>query len=621
MSINSNGSSSQAQAQPQAQAQSQAQPQVQATSWGGGIGVMGRLPIERNPGSETLAKLQAKIKARLEAAPVNAYEITLLPIDNNNETALKFSTLVICLRSKEALKDHVAYHTLILEATSDKIAPRFEQQNNKQIEIYRTASDAYDQVLVKVVLDRVRAAFPQHKYVNADACVLPRGFNLDDEQAVHNLIVNFTYACYNELVVRVPEFQDVVIAAAGRDTQMRVTHRFEKAQAVDATGQPVRSDVVVSFTTQQFSQNQNQSVNSGDKVAGVSEVSGFVDLVYAPVVSQQYGAFMPQAQLYQNPQALIRYAARYVMTQIQTFQASTLPSQLLAIGSTLTLRDNNNWFTAFYQHGGSAKKMDLDDIGAIGYEVNVTPGTTPDGTRLPTKSADWGPQDLGMVLGLTVQPGLMISLDIPDCGPQTWTTSVFAGAAYGDQNARQAICDAANMLTSGAFGRHFNNPNNVFADAGIRIHLGTYLNPEGVRCDIRDIGYLAVLNMVGDKNIDTVKEWSNTFNVLSIPVAERLFERKRIITNLFSNAEITGYATRVTFSSEFLAALAMGLAEAGLKIAIQTPMGAGDFNNQRGEASGVGAALLANGQTPFIQQYGGSAPAAGAGNYFSARWK
>jgi hypothetical protein len=189
------------------------------------------------------------------------------------------------------------------------------------------------------------------------------------------------------------------------------------------------------------------------------------------------------------------------------------------------------------------------------------------------KSSTFGIPELVQLLSSTFRPGLVMSLDVPEYAPSSWCTGVFAAASNGNPDAVAAIYNAAMQLTNGMFQSHFPAGTPMFVDQGNRIHMGYYTDRNGDKRDIRDIDYLAVLNMLSN-DMNTVADYSNSFNSAALDINQRLAMRKRIITGIAQRAEITGFATRVTFSSQFIDALGAAIAATGFATRLDTNGGA-----------------------------------------------
>lgn len=530
-----------------------------------------RTMMSRNPASEVLSKLTRALETVYRDSAAKDFEYTLIPIDMNQTTSLSVSVLVLAVRDKQNPDIGVAFHTLILEASADAPQPKFEPMMGKNVEIVRTIAEAYDETMLAVVTEAVGRQFPDAHLFNAEAMVVPADFDLADTRKLYPLASMAAFACSQELETRNPNFSDLNLLNAQKDSNLMVRTSYHQPEQIDAVGMPLRTDVMVEFTAAPLNQNSNQQ--NIERTTRVSTVGGFMDLVWDAPPSAGgfgFGGQPMQAQGWGgNAPSFQRYAARFVMTLMESTQLLTLPAQLLALLPALNLREGNQWVQAFKPNTMITDGVDLQDIGAIGIEVNFEGNANGVGNRIPTKNASFTDESLFRLVAATFKPGMMLSLDVPECGPSTWYNSAFAAAAEGHPGATQAIIDAANYLTGGCFGKYWKG-GRVAVDENNRIHLGYYTDAEGNRHDIRKIDYLAVANLIGDKEPVVIKNWSDTFLKDQFPLALRLSERKQIISNFFTNAKFTGYARRVTFTTEFLDALAQGCREAGLTMRAAT---------------------------------------------------
>jgi len=596
------------------QNQTQAQPSTQTGATTGAKwsfhGGAAASPIARNMGGELLKKLQTALTEIYKQSD-SQFEVSLIPLDNNQATKLWFSALVVLVKQGNAY----AYHTLVLEASGERIPAQMTQLNGLQLEITRLASDAYDAELRGVVAAAVKQKANSSNIFDAEASVLPRSFNYDDQRALHFVAVNAGIACANEIDSRQKSATPFNLANAEKDSTLVMNLAFNRQQLPDTYGSPVRSDVVVEFNS---AQNQNQqgvytSVNSAEKTVNISKLTGFVDLLYAPVAPQQnnFNAWNQQQRQTQT------YMANFVVTDFVSPVKSSLAAQLLTLMTTSAVSENNNWIMAFKPV--HTKGVDIYDIGALNIEANLQNDPSGFGQPIDTKSATFdATRDLGQYVAAIMRPGLVISLDVAECGPSTWYTSVFAAAAKGNPNAIAAILAAAETLCNNGFAKFFSNQP-IFMTGENRVFLGSYEDENGQKRDVRDISYLAVANMCA-KDPAVLADWSNTFTQTNYPMAQRLAARKRIIDNLTGGrVEYTGYAQRVTFNPKFFEALFLGARECGFSARISTPMSGDQFNNQRGTASFAEQAMMTNMNSGIFSSFGSSQAFNGGGSYFS-RW-
>lgn len=581
-------------------------------------GIINR-PMARNPAGEVLTKLTKALDATLQDAVYDAYEVKLIPIDMNDTVSLTTSVIAVAAIEKNSRDIGVAYHILILEASAEPVAARYEQIGGNNVEVLITIGDAYNAKLREEVAAAVGRSYPQMKILSAGATVVPRDFKVDDEKLVHDLGANATYADAVELERNRPGWEDLNLSTVARDATLQVRTQLTRDQVINVVGQPIRRDISIDLNAIPVQQNQQDVARQ----APLARISGYLDLVYNPV-AQPTNAFnayaQQQVQAPGSPPLTRTYVARFVMTDMESVTAPTLGCQLLTLAMAASLNENNSWVKAFepqYTQG----QQDLHDFGAVGIEVNFQNPGQPGLGRIDTQSADFGEQQLMQLVAATVAPGLMISLDVEEVGPSSWINGIFPAAASGHPGANAEIYDAAMRLTNGAFAKYFPQGGVICYDEDNKIHMGTWVDSNGVKRDLRDWDYLAVLNTMGERDPVVVKDFSDTFTLTGFPLLQRLAARKRIITGLASGVNITGFARRVTFSTEFIVALAKGCLECGLDIKTVAPytnVAAG----QRGVASYAPQTQMPLTPTGLFNRGGYATPTAAAGNraYQGARW-
>ena len=596
-------------AQPQTPGQAYQQPQFQAgaqttqpdqgqqtqAKWSfHNPGSFGRAPLSRGVGSEALQAIKEALIEELKSAE-QTYEMSVITVDRAAETKLDFSALVICLRDKSALTEGVGYHTLLIEGSGEELNTNTENVNGRQVEVFHPTSDACDSVVNNIVMQKIKAAFPGIPAFMADFCVVPRSFNPKDKNAIHNLTVNAGLAAMTEVSIHKRGFLDMNWASSAKDSSLKADLIITSEQIEDCVGNPIRSDVRVNLSSKLNTNTQGgaqNTINTGDMVTKISTLGGFVDLVFSPVSPQAntYNAYAPQI-----PTATQKYLPRFVITNFESMFLSTHSAQLLSILTSFAVRNDNNWIQAFRQIPQAGGKIDMHDIGGVGYEMNFEGNQTGFGKRVNTSADAFRPENLGQLVSAAISPDLVISLDVPEAGAQSWYTGLFSAASTGmDQRAINAVISAANQLTNGAFVNNFKPGSSIFVGQPERVHLGYYIDENGAKRDLRDIDYLAVCNLCGEREPSVITLWSNTFTRLDIDIRIRLADRKRIISSLKPSAVFTGFANRVTFTREFMDALVISCNAVGVAMSISTPMNTGDFNNERGVASFLQGARLSN---------------------------
>ena len=585
-----------------------------------GRGNLFSAPIPVRMGSEQYRKLKEKVEEVYKSAN-DKIGIKVLDLDKSTYKDLAFSAMIVCGSVNGNPKAGIAYHILLLEGTGKKLDNIMDSiPGQPQVEILRTTENAVDRELLEMAAGVVGRAFPNVQTFMVDATVVPESFNIEDQDSIHRLALNAGLAVSQELQMRDPNFTDVnLVVGATRETRLQINIGFSKLQRKDMMGSPMRSDVAVNFVSSRAnSGGKNASVNSGDREQTVSEVSGFVDLVPAPIpqIPQQY-----QYPGMPTMGATQRYAARLVITDLQSNFSYTPGGMLLALATAFEVGSSNNWTQGFRPTATQKGELDLGDIGALNIEANMANEKGEFGTRVDTRSSDFDLKALGQMVGTLVRPGLMVSLDCPVAGPQTWYTSVFAGAASGSAVAQQILYNAANQLSNGNFEKAFPSNGQMFVDQGNRIHLGYWFDRSGMKRDIRDFDHVAACNIFGPSNPKQIQQLAETFLRHDIPLDHRLFKRKQLFSAMSNETAVfTGMADRITFTGAFLNAISASLRATGIPVTVTTPLSAADFNHQRPVGDFVNAALM----DPNAVFTPGGFNSAGAGmnygNFGNHRW-
>jgi hypothetical protein len=543
--------------------------------------------IVRSGIGEALSKGSKATQETLAEARIStAYKVHMLQIDNQSEQRLKFSSIVLALQHQASGK--VAHHTLMLEGSAEAIQSEVQTIANMQVQIDRFSSQAYDKVYADAVDAAMARAFPNAKIMNTGATVVPRTFDWSDREAVRTLINNALTAAATYLEASLDNFMDLnmdVMNKANVGAQMQVSIGWENDQTTDFTGLPVRSDIQIATSAVAQQRNNSGTLNNANDSALISNVSGYMDLTWAPdqAAQQQFGMGV-------NPNATRKYRARYVITRLENWLRMTPAGQLFALASTVCLAEGTTWMRAFAPRRSlpQGKTIDVRDIGAVNIEANLPlpPNNQPDpsgfGKIIDTKTAGFTDRELGALLSATIQPGLVFSIDVSDAGADTWYNHTFARAAAGDAGANAEILRAANTLTGGAFGKIYGNssfPAILVTDE--RVLMGWYTDQNGQRRDLREVDYLWVLNTLGKSNPQHVADWSQSFENTDSPQPIRLQGRKTIIRSVIDAPVYTQLATRCTFHPEFLRCLVQALQAVGTQFKLINSGMSADYMTQR----------------------------------------
>lgn len=531
--------------------------------------------LSGQPAAEALKMLMDTV-TEVTKTGTEPYKLTLVPVSRHEMGELFVSSLVLAMTHSAASQSKtqlVAYHVLILADTAQTLQPVQRNINGRNVEILRVVGDAYDDVYRRAVAKALQRAFPNvppENMLDAEAELIPKGYDYKNQDLVRRTLVNALTGAGTVLNSNTEGFVDFSLSNNAAALNSKAVLFFNQPQQADPVGQPVRTDVRIEYsevktaTTQGYAA-ELQSLNTAEQDTPVFAIGGFMDLMWHPAngAQQQHNPYIAQ-----NPamaqQATHLYTPRFVITKMDPLVLKTLPEQLLGLATVLTLRDNNNWVGAFQPKAGSGFR--LHDIGAIGYETALA-------DRIDTSSDSFRPENFQQLMTAFVRESLVVSLDVAECGPDTWFNSIFLAAAMGSTDANNSIVEAANLLTNGKFEQIYRGAGAVVIDDQCRIHNGWYLDANQVQRDIRDIDYLAVLNMLGHQDLALARDWSDSFAYTQFAQELRLATRRSIIERTINSAEVhfTGFSRRVSFRHDFLQALAQAVVATGLTIRPVTP--------------------------------------------------
>jgi hypothetical protein len=522
-------------------------------------------------------------------------------LDGEKE-GLLISALVVAavLKGQEnAGEKYVAYHTLLLAQTArGQTAVEAQFGNGIKYERLVVPADAYDATLRARVVQIISDNYRGYTLIDAESNVVPADLDLRSEEAVRNVIANATTATSVMLATMVAEDSWTITPEMAQQTfQNEIKSSW--GHFVDLNGQPVRGDVVLEMSMLTGKQQNNQNTgefqyNTSQAKTLLTQLLGYIDLTSTPSTASSPAQFGGMGNMAQTPDQLKIYTPRLVITNIDApDDVCELPVILQGLATTQALYNDNRWIGALIQqhkNGASHQEggMNIRDLSAIGLEapqqmpMGYMGGELPKAGRLPLNSANVNDAALAAVIQtyFHLEP-LLISMDVPESGPSSWITGVFAAAARGDQNAIKDLFDAADLLTGGKFSPIYKAANGgvmkapVFND-NMYVNNGFYFAQGGKR-DIRDGDYLCVLNATGDSELETINDWSNLQANAEVDPMFRLTETRRIQQGLFESMTITGRSVRVTFNPTFIYAIAAAVAEAGIvyetKVGVSAPQG------------------------------------------------
>lgn len=556
---------------------------INTTSFQPQFGISTRLSTYGS-GGEVYEKLYEHIQKKVkflneEVKTEEQYGVIKLLKQN---AGLNYSAIIVT----ESYNNVVAAHILMVEKTGDYPEKLIENIAGVRYEIIRTPADALDD---KYISQSVQAIVDVMKVdpssvVIVDGTIVPNEFDVTNEALVADLISNTFKSIHSEINIRVMDYKGVNInnlLASNKNGKFCINLYFnpEDANFFDQTGMPVRQDICIALSYKMNNSQNNKSINQGHDVYDIVKTYGYIDFEWAPTVIN-------------NMMSSQKFVPNFVITHIDSQVAPTPDILMLGVASVLAINEDMNWMQSFRPVPGKKNEIDFNDIGALNIEGNIENNTSGFGKKYDTKSKTFTVAELNKFVQTLVRPNIIVSIDVPKAGPETWFMSVLQYIKF--RNSKEAynrVNDYLETLTNGAY-----KPGNfpMFTDISNKIHGGFYKAKDGYK-DIRHLSsYLAISNFIADTNQSPVliAQYTNTLYNTSIPAELRSAERKKYIDEMSNKTAVyKQFYDRMTFSASFLMNMVNSLKMVGFT-PVFTNMGAINDMFQRRSTSDFSAAML-----------------------------
>lgn len=518
--------------------------------------------ITRGGTSERAAQFVKTATEILEADKITAQRykmITLTP----EQDSVALTTIAIARSEKNTSgQDIVVVHSLIVEG--GKIEPRKFNINafhHTQIQIESTAGDTYTETYWQILTSKLSKFYPNAKFEDAHANIIASEVDLKEHTAVRNILSAATTAVDNTLdLFTNPNRFVLTHADLKSDAQIRLTSTmdFNPTEALTSNGLPIRSDIAITTALTPVANWQQKDFTNAKLNLVTTDL--YVDLAYVGSQMQGMGGFPGTFNPYMS-NAYKTYVPRVVITNIDT--QYTLSTELLIMGiiNATLLSNQQSWIAGFRNKTTSSGGPGIRNIAAVGYEV---PGLVE-----KPGLVDLGAVSIPDLVNTVCHDQLVYSLDVPEIGDNSYIENILIAAANGDAGAYHAIINACNNITNGQFSNMWPQNAAILVDDKCRIHNG-YFYFDNRKVDIREIDYLTILGLFGERNPENVIAYANTFRPDATTELQRLEERYRILqlAEGAGHMHLKGYSRRLTFTSQFIAALLGAFTHAGLTISL-----------------------------------------------------
>lgn len=471
----------------------------------------------------------------------------------------------------------ITYSTLLVE-DGVELEPMIQNVGSRAIEVPTTLFDTYDDPYN----DEVRALLATHvpgvhngvKLIFSGVSNVYRTVDVENPEEVDPIL----YALAKQVVSAVTD--ETVHSNADRSATLGKVIRDNNYRLVatltpqpnnlrDPSGLPIHADMLI--TTRAFLQQArgtNQQVrrtplrNSFE----LCKVGVMMDLMYVEPsttrVHSRRDAYVGRGR--EEEQA--HYVGNVVITYLENETMMTLATTLLGL-STAMIAHADEVYPEMLKSNRDSNRIPLGDIGSIGYEI---PDENGEYGKIDINSAAFtgdGDAMLYQLVYSNLHPELMLSIDIPESILGARPVKILEKTTMdNDHSALERVIKTINTLTEGQFlDDEIWTTDNILSNRPIMIPMGYYIDPKGVKRDLREINYLAALDYAGrkdDREFMNRWEMSLSDDNQTMGVAERIQLMEMIVGR--DNIYVKGYAWRYFIDRDFIEALASATVATGI---------------------------------------------------------
>ncbi len=522
--------------------------------------------ITRGGTSERAAQFVKMALEILELDKTNNQRYKLITLTPEQDSVALTTIAVARAEKNTSGQDIVVVHSLIVEG--GKIEPRKFNVNGfhqTQIQIESTAGDTYTETYWQILTGKLSKFYAGARFEDAHANIIATEVDLKEATAVRNILSAATTAVDNTLDLFTNPNRFVITSAELKsDQQIRLTSTmdFNPTEAMTSNGLPIRSDIAITTSLVPVANMVNKDFTNAKLNLVTTDL--YVDLAYVGNAQQGMmggmGGFGQQFNPYMTS-AFKTYAPRVVITNIDSQYTLSTEMMIMGIINATLLSNQQSWIAGFRNKTTANGAPGIRNIAAVGYEV---PGLVDKPGLVDISSVS-----IPDLVNTVCHDQLIYSLDVPEIGDNSYIENIFIAAANGDLGAYNAIIAACNNITNNMFGQMWQSGNAILVDDKNRIHNG-YFYFDNKMVDFRELDYVAILGLFGERNPENVIAYANTFRPDATTELQRLEERYRILqlAEGAGHMHLKGYSRRLTFTSQFIAALIGAFTHAGLTISL-----------------------------------------------------
>lgn len=492
----------------------------------------------------------------------------VIPMDGSLARSAQSSLLMVLPAVIADQKYALTYILLIEQSGDQQLRPMVER--GETFDALVLPEDHLTESYVGIVRDQAAAAVGGTTRIVGNQVILADTFyNLTEKEAQARIA-----SIYDNAMEAICGFRENMIDAKagvrstefrvspdkmGRGSRLEVTFDYSGRQVVDTSGMPIRSDVTTTLYYSEPNGDDNLFTRTkmGDVRAGLDLFVSYDDEDGGG--RQRFGSRRGRGR---NEEAPFWQAVLNINSVGQGDFPYSLELAQLLIAQTALQSNDYRWATILRPRNTLAEGY--KSITSLGHLFLMHPDE-----ELAAVAKDIGPNindnDLADYLDLTVKPQVAFGMTVPTSGEKSWVLSIYERIALAEPgNELDDLIDvlhaSADVLTGERFtaelGKCKLDPDyRPVYTTGSRSLLGTWIDDNQNRRDIREWNVPAVLTRVGEKNIDLVAEFQATFEDTRRSVEFNLAERYNILRKFVQGIHIVGTAEQLAFDTDYITCL------------------------------------------------------------------
>lgn len=494
-----------------------------------------------------------------------ADRVKVIPIDNRYHYQM-----AVFVNVREIDGQKVAgFVTLILEGSNKLPNNKYLTDGDIETIQYVTPMDAWGPATSRSVTEYVESNMPGTIMCSAEAMVVPASLDLEDEDAVNDLLLTAYDACVNEIGRAFPG-QVEVLSLTNHDPNtedLKAVYNFDVNGSRDVLGRDVRADFTVTLRSETKRARDYGDLDAfmQDEGTDLMEVAGYVDVVYSPDDDSD-----------DRRREDREWTARIVVTNVLAFSMPmAYETYFLALSMLNPLKNNYNWLPALL------KRDSNHDLGSIGYRSSNGERGEVIGQKIEELSMLSTSNDAAYeIVRDMFFPDAIVSIDCEVAGANTPFTNLLATSVPGHSecvDSNDDLITRLNAATDGLFEDYLVaecNANNqeiaVMFDENNQVLLGNYVD-DGVNRDWRDIDNLYTLTYHGPNGsagLDEAINFAATYDDVESDPIMRLDLRTRMADDMIGKTRraLYGRAFRENVAPEALTAMDAAMVDLGIRI-------------------------------------------------------